>query len=155
MVSRKPRSGSLMVRETSLEELGRRKAEINPLQPIPNAAGPDLPLYPAYRFNTTTTAEPSGRISATVSKSFFSLATSPILWDPSGMNLLNAKTGSITDHPEGTVPSSSASIVSAAETKAAWGCVTIQLCGRPGRGLGQDSLHSCAAGPLPCPASRL
>lgn len=54
-------------------------------------SGPDLPLHPAYRFNTTTTAEPSGRNSATVSKSVLSLATSPTLRDPSGMNLLNMK----------------------------------------------------------------
>lgn len=46
------------------------------------------PCCCSHRFSTTTTAEPSGRISATVSKSFFSLATSPTLWEPSGMNLL-------------------------------------------------------------------
>ena len=56
-----------------------------------HGSGPDLPLHPAYRFNTTTTAEPSGRNSATVSKSVLSLATNATLWDPSGMNLLNVK----------------------------------------------------------------
>lgn len=108
MVSRKPRPGSLMVRGTSLEELERKKSENQPTEANrQHCSGPNLPcLYPAYRFNTTTTAEPSGRISATVSKSFFSLATNPTLWDPSGMNLLNVKTGIIRDSiPEGTVQS--------------------------------------------------
>lgn len=52
------------------------------LSPVPR------PCCCSHRFSTTTTAEPSGCIRATVSKSFFSLAASPTLWEPSGINLL-------------------------------------------------------------------
>lgn len=57
----------------------------NPLSALSPVPGPRCC---SHRFSTTTTAAPSGRISATVSKSVFSLATSPTLCEPSGMNLL-------------------------------------------------------------------
>lgn len=59
------------------------KAAIRPLAPSP-VPRPRC----SHRFSTTTTAEPSGRIRATMSKPFFLLACSPTLWEPSGMNLL-------------------------------------------------------------------
>lgn len=62
------------------------KAAIRPLarSPVPRPRC-------SHRFSTTTTAEPSGRIRATVSKPFLLLACSPTLWEPSGMNLLGGK----------------------------------------------------------------
>lgn len=90
MVSRKPTAGSLMVTGTSFEDLrGRGEAERLFLPRPPSRPQPcPGPCCRSHRFSTTTTAEPSGRTSATVSKSFFSLAASPTRWEPSGMNLL-------------------------------------------------------------------
>lgn len=90
MVSRKPTAGSLMVTGTSFEDLrGQGEAERLFLPRPPSRPQPcPRPCCRSHRFSTTTTAEPSGRTSATVSKSFFSLAASPTRWEPSGMNLL-------------------------------------------------------------------
>lgn len=89
----KPTAGSLMVRGTSLEELeeaGRRSGVCDPAKLTVSSSSQSPGPRPrcSHRFSTTTTAAPSGRNSATVSKSLFSLAASPTLCEPSGMNLL-------------------------------------------------------------------
>lgn len=82
-----------MVRGTSLEELeeaGRRSGVCDPakLTVLSSSQSPGPRPHCSHRFSTTTTAAPSGRNSATVSKSLFPVAASPTLCEPSGMNLL-------------------------------------------------------------------
>lgn len=74
-----------------LRGAGKGRAEKLSAQPAKATVCPRPRPRCSHRFSTTTTAEPSGRVSATASRPFFWLASSPTLWEPSGMNLLRGE----------------------------------------------------------------